>query len=70
MPGFRTGLLAAAVLLVFVLTLMVGRTFYGPGDVLGVVLGQDVRIVDLGSSNGTRLNGARVAPDVPVPDSR
>lgn len=36
------GLLAAAVLVVFVLTLMVGRTFYGPGEVLGVVLGQDV----------------------------
>ncbi|MCZ2813128.1 iron chelate uptake ABC transporter family permease subunit [Modestobacter sp. VKM Ac-2979] len=35
-------LLALAVLVAFVVTLMVGRTFYPPGDVLRVVLGSDV----------------------------
>jgi iron complex transport system permease protein len=34
--------LAAAVVVVFCLTLMVGRTFYPPGDVLRVVLGEQV----------------------------
>ncbi|WP_150237661.1 FecCD family ABC transporter permease [Nocardiopsis quinghaiensis] len=34
--------LAASIVLVFALTLMVGRTFYPPGDVVRVVLGQDV----------------------------
>ncbi|MCZ2819768.1 iron chelate uptake ABC transporter family permease subunit [Modestobacter sp. VKM Ac-2977] len=35
-------LLALAVLVAFAVTLMVGRTFYPPGDVLRVVLGSDV----------------------------
>lgn len=35
-------LLALAVLAAFAVTLMVGRTFYPPGDVLRVVLGSDV----------------------------
>ncbi|MFD6950391.1 ABC transporter permease [Nocardiopsis sp. TSRI0078] len=34
--------LAALIVLVFAVTLMVGRTFYPPGDVVRVVLGQDV----------------------------
>ncbi|WP_299951798.1 iron chelate uptake ABC transporter family permease subunit [uncultured Modestobacter sp.] len=34
--------LAVLVVLTYVLTLMVGRTFYPPGDVVRVVLGQDV----------------------------
>ncbi|MDT0300512.1 iron chelate uptake ABC transporter family permease subunit [Streptomonospora sp. DSM 45055] len=34
--------LGALIVLVFAATLMVGRTFYPPGDVLGVVVGQDV----------------------------
>ena len=40
----RTVVIALAVLivLVFVLSLMVGRTFYPPADVIGVILGQDV----------------------------
>ncbi|WP_222192667.1 FecCD family ABC transporter permease [Modestobacter italicus] len=37
-----TTLLALAVLVAFAVTLMVGRTFYPPGDVLRVVLGSDV----------------------------
>jgi len=36
------GVLVAALVVVFAVSLMVGRTFYGPGEVLGVVLGQDV----------------------------
>ena len=36
------GALAVAVVLVFLLTLMVGQTFYGPGDVLRVIFGQTV----------------------------
>jgi iron complex transport system permease protein len=36
------GVLVAAVVVVFVLSLMVGRTFYGPAEVLGVLLGHDV----------------------------
>ncbi|GAA4740906.1 iron ABC transporter permease [Modestobacter marinus] len=35
-------LLAVAVVVAFAVTLMVGRTFYPPGDVLRVVLGSDV----------------------------
>lgn len=40
----RSILIALAVLIVlaFAATLMVGRTFYGPAEVLGVVFGQDV----------------------------
>ncbi|NYH55524.1 iron complex transport system permease protein [Nocardiopsis arvandica] len=34
--------LAVSIVLVFALTLMVGRTFYPPGDVVRVILGQDV----------------------------
>ncbi|WP_367650409.1 FecCD family ABC transporter permease [Nocardioides sp. zg-DK7169] len=34
--------LAVLVLAMVALSLMVGRTFYGPGDVLGVIAGQDV----------------------------
>jgi iron complex transport system permease protein len=34
--------LVVGVVVVFVLSLMVGRTFYGPAEVLGVLLGQDV----------------------------
>ncbi|MFE1645249.1 FecCD family ABC transporter permease [Microbacterium sp. P01] len=37
-----TGVLAAAVLVVFAASLMVGNTFYGPGEVLRVMLGQTV----------------------------
>ena len=36
------GVLAAAILAVFCLSLMVGRTYYPPSDVLAVLLGQDV----------------------------
>lgn len=36
------GLLAALIAAAFAVSLMVGRTFYPPGDVLGVLLGQDV----------------------------
>ena len=36
------GVLAAAILAVFCLSLMVGRTYYPPSDVLAVILGQDV----------------------------
>jgi len=39
---FLTLLLAAAVLVLLALSLMVGRTFYGPGEVLRVILGQQV----------------------------
>ncbi|UFU08356.1 FecCD family ABC transporter permease [Ruania halotolerans] len=35
-------LLATLVVVMFAVTLMVGRTFYPPADVLGVLLGQDV----------------------------
>lgn len=34
--------LAIAVVVVFFASLMLGRTFYGPAEVLGVILGQDV----------------------------
>lgn len=37
------GVLAAAILAVFCLTLMVGRTFHPPGDVLRVLLGHEVQ---------------------------
>ncbi|MFB9803706.1 FecCD family ABC transporter permease [Streptomonospora salina] len=37
-----TAVLAALIVLVFAATLMVGRTFYPPGDVAAVILGQDV----------------------------
>src|SRR5699024_3041218 len=36
------GVLAAAILAMFCLSLMVGRTYYPPSDVLAVLLGQDV----------------------------
>ena len=36
------GVLAAAILAMFCLSLMVGRTYYTPSDVLAVLLGQDV----------------------------
>jgi len=41
-----TGTLAVLVVAVFVVSLMVGRTFYPPGDVLGVILGHDVSGAD------------------------
>jgi iron complex transport system permease protein len=37
-----TLVLAVLVLAMLAVSLMVGRTFYGPGDVLGVIAGQDV----------------------------
>jgi iron complex transport system permease protein len=37
-----TGVLAALVLALFLATLMIGERIYSPGDVLGVVFGQDV----------------------------
>ena len=37
------GVLAAAILAMFCLSLMVGRTYYPPSDVLAVLLGQDVQ---------------------------
>ncbi len=40
--AFVTGSLAAALVLVFLITLSVGNTFYPPGDVLRVVLGEEV----------------------------
>ncbi len=41
--GIVIGILVVAVLAVFAVTLMVGSTFYGPVDVIRVVLGESVR---------------------------
>lgn len=40
--GVIVSVLSAALLGVFALSLMIGNTFYGPAEVLGVTLGQDV----------------------------
>ena len=40
--GIAVSTLALAIVLVFLVTLMVGNTFYGPADVLQVILGQTV----------------------------